>query len=170
MAKRNLRIGRACDPSRTVRASVGSYRPVDCQRRIIPDQPALVFVGIIVIDLIDDFGVRFERAKSVREAPRNEHLFAALGRQPFRDPHSIGWCSHTQVDRHVKDAPAQYPNDLGLRERRKLEMQASDGAALCRERLIVLHERRCYSRFAKSALIESLNEVAPIIEVSLASR
>jgi hypothetical protein len=59
---------------------VGSYRPVDCQRRIIPDQPTLVLLGIIVIDLIDDFGVRFEGAKSVRKSPRNEHLLAALSR------------------------------------------------------------------------------------------
>jgi hypothetical protein len=55
---------------------------------------------------------------------------------------------------------AQSPNELYLRRRRKLEMQATYGRLAEGERLIVLHEMDHNARLLEASLVVGLDEVA----------
>ena len=118
----------------------GRNRPADRQRRIVPDQALLAVRRIIIVDLVGDFGVRFERAIAVREAARNKQLLAALRRQGRGHPAPVSRRADAQVHGDVIDAAAQHANELALHARRHLKVQRAHRSALERQRLIVLNE------------------------------
>ncbi len=69
-----------------------------------------------------------------------EQLPPVLGRKLDRDMLAKSWRSAADVHSDVEDAATHHPHQFVLGERRRLEMQSTQGADFSRQRMIVLHE------------------------------
>src|ERR1700689_433226 len=52
--------------------------PRDSQRRIIPANSTIMGRRVVVVDLVENFGLRLQRAKSMWKPGRNENLIPIL--------------------------------------------------------------------------------------------
>ena len=64
------------------------------------------------------------------------------------------------IDRDIEDRAGADPHQLGLRLRRRLEMQPAQDAARRRQRVVLLHECRVDAVLAQHILAEDLGKEA----------
>ena len=158
---RNPRSGRASASLSESTASPRRDRPVDRERRVVPDESAVACRGIEFVDLVGDHGVGLERAEPVGKAARNEQLLAVPRRSASRRPSGRRSASRTRRSTATSyTLPCKTRTSLACAARRQLEMQAADGAAPGRIGLVVLHERRANPDFRKSLSVVALDEIA----------
>src|SRR6266480_183143 len=114
--------------------------PGNPQIRIVPKHASVVFRRVVVRHLVNDLGIRFQRAESMREPDGNKKLVPVGGTDDARHVLPIRRASLSQVNRHVKDRSPDHAHELDLGERRNLEMKPAHHAALHGKRMVVLDE------------------------------
>ena len=120
--------------------AVRRHAPVDAEVGIVPQHAAVAGGVVGVVDLVDDLRVGRQRDEAVQEAARHEDLRAVLGRDLLGDPPPVGRRAAARVDGDVEDRAPHHPHQLGLREGRRLVVQAAQRALLRRQALVVLDE------------------------------
>lgn len=96
--------------------------------------------AVIGADFVFDLGARFERAKAMRETGGHEQLRAIVRAQHPRHMAAVAWRTGANVHRHIENGAAHHTHEFGLRKRRCLKMQPTDGPGIIRARMVVLHE------------------------------
>src|SRR5262249_28652930 len=109
-------------------------------------------------DLVQDFGVGFERAIAVREAGWYVDLFPVFGADNDRRVPSEGWRSSTDIDRDIENAAARAADQFGLGRLADLKMHAADRASGCRQGVVFLHEGDVYAASRHGVLAPDLRE------------
>src|SRR5688572_6071342 len=115
-------------------------RPLDPEGRVVPAHPAVVAGRVDGRDLIEDFGVVFERLEAVGELARQVEHPAVVGRQFRADPLLEGRRVGAQVYAHVEDRAARAAHELALRVRGGLEVHPAQRALAAAEREVALDE------------------------------
>jgi len=136
-------------------------RPIDRKNRVVEYNSVIACRIVELIDFVCDYGVRLERAESVGETRRNEDLLTTRDRELNRSPSAIGRRIHPQIDHHIEYATRQNANQLRLRRRWALKMEAADRTSLAGKRLIVLYETRSDAEIGQGFLIICLDEITP---------
>ena len=90
---------------------------------------AVVIGGINLVDLIEDYAIRHQRAETVRKPRRDQELISRRFVQFNRQMLAVGRGRASQIDDHVEDSSSQYPNELGLS---KAAAPGSAGHGRCR--------------------------------------
>src|SRR6516164_3407800 len=137
----------------------GADRPVDGKRWVVPGKTPVALGRIIVIDLIGDHRVRFERAETMRKAARDEKLLAPISSQRIGCPSTIGRGANAEIHCNVIDAAAQHANKLRLRFGRRLEVKASNGSRPDRKRFVILNETRSQTELLARTLTVCLGKM-----------
>ena len=81
--------------------------------------------------LIDDLGIWLERAETVGEALRNYDLGPFDGTKFDAHGSPESWRALADVHCDVEDAAPSNTNELVLRQRRYLKMEAANGGSPC---------------------------------------
>src|SRR2546423_12605845 len=115
-------------------------RPLDGERRIVPNQTAFVFRRVMGGGFVDKIGTFGEHDKAMREAGRNPDLavvFSAhLGAYPARESRR----RFAKVNGDIEHAPIDDANKLPL-ALSQLIVEAAQNVAP-RARMVVLHKNR----------------------------
>ncbi len=90
--------------------------------------------------LVEDFDIRLERDERMRKSGRDQQLTPVFRRELDRDIPAESRRRTANVDRDVEDAAARDAHQLGLRERRRLKVQAPQRAGGRGNRVVVLNE------------------------------
>src|SRR5260370_7959502 len=114
--------------------------PLDAQAGVGPMDAAVVLGGIHVVDLIEDYAVGLQRTKAVGEPCRDQELLSRRLAQLDCQMLAVTSGRAPQIHDDIEDPPSQNANQLGLRERRNLEVQAADGSGGARPRLVILDQ------------------------------
>ncbi len=97
------------------------------------------------------------------EAARGEQLAAILRRKLRAGPPAEGRRSLADIDGHVEHSAADHPHQLVLHERRPLEMQAAQYAAMLGHGVVVLHELRVEPVLRQQPAAVGLGEEAALV-------
>jgi len=125
-----------------------------------------VFGRVIAVYLVDDLGVRLERAKAVGKPFRHEQLVAFGRAQHDCDMAAVARRAPADVDRDIEDRAFTDAYQLCLGGRRSLEMQAAHDAGVDRQRMVFLNERSIDAVLAQHILAKDLGEKAARIAVA----
>src|SRR6266478_9655416 len=107
---------------------VSRYRPGDAERGIAPQKPTIVLGRIIAAYFVDDLGIGLERAITVGEPFRYRDLVALRSAEHHRNMAAETWRAPADIDGDIEDRPRRHAQQLGLGERRNLEMQTAHHA------------------------------------------
>src|SRR6056297_795365 len=122
-----------------MRAGPG-HPPIHADIRVVERDCPVAFGRIGGRAFIDDLGLWHARHEPMREPDRHQKLSTVLKAELGAHPLAEGRAAFADVDRHIEKRAAPAPNQLGLRMRRRLKMQAAYRARPPRERMIVLHK------------------------------
>ena len=103
---------------------------------------------IVGAHLVDDLGIRLERAIAVGEAFRYEDLVPVGSAEHRRDMTTETRGTRADVDGDVEDRPPRNAQELGLGKRRNLEVESTNHPLVCRQRVVVLYEVNVKTVFA----------------------
>ena len=145
----------------------GCDRPGHGDVRIVPANAAFVRRRVIRRHFIVHDDVVFQREKSVCKAGRNVKLMTGFSRQFRRNMLAEGRRATANIDRDIENSAAQHADQLGLRGRRRLEMQAAQRAGPFRVGLVVLDEAAIDAERAQPRFVKGLDEPAALVEVPL---
>src|SRR5665213_2099797 len=144
----------------------GGYRPGDAEHGIVPAYATLMRRRIVVIDLVDNLGVRLQRAEAMGKSRRDEDLVPIPGAQHCCDMLTIRRRTGANIDGDIEERAAQHAQKLRLGEGCDLKMETAHDAALARQRVIVLNKIVLDPNFRKRALAEGHRKEAAIVEVA----
>ena len=96
-------------------------RPVDPERRVIPQQPAIVLGGIVPGHFVNHLGIRLQGAKTMGESLGDEELVPRFRAQPATHMLSIAGRASADIHRHVQNRAPYHADQLGLGRGRRLK-------------------------------------------------
>jgi hypothetical protein len=114
--------------------------PVDPQRRVVVADPLARVRGVRGGHLVGDLRGVLERKEALAEALGHVEHAVLAGAQLDALPVHVGRRLGPQVDDDVEDGAARDAEELGLRDRRALEVEAPQGSALVVEDHVGLHD------------------------------
>src|SRR5262249_12580932 len=117
--------------------------------------------------LVEKVGNVAEDKKTMGQAGRDPQLPLVFVTQLHAYPPAPRGAAFTDVDGHVVDGAASRPNQLALRMRRQLVVQAAQNAAL-RSRMVILDEGdRAADGVVEQPLVEALREESALVPEDL---
>src|SRR5205814_8330995 len=99
-----------------------------------------------------------QRAIAVGKDLGDEKLVALRGAEHSRDVMPESWRTPANIDGNIEDRTGRDAQQLGLGERRGLEMQAAQHACAHRQRVIVLDKVNVNSVLPQHVFLEYLGE------------
>ena len=143
------------------------FAPVHADGRIIIADAAVAFLAVEIIHLVAELHVVRQRLEPVAEAAGDhEHAFVFRA-ELHGDPLLIGGAPFAQIHGHVQDGAPGYADQLGLRHRRVLEMNAAEDALLGAVALVVLDKIIVQAHFLKVPGAPCLHEITPLVPEDL---
>lgn len=136
--------------------------PVDAQRRVIPGNGSLALRSIIVVTLILEDRLIAQHGESVRKSTGDKQHTVVLFRQFHCHMLSEGGTTPADIHSHIEDCTTYHPHQLGLSERRLLEMQATHHTGHT-PAFVVLNEMGSAHILFKFILTERLKKIASCI-------
>ncbi len=116
--------------------------------------------GVVIGDLVDDLGIRLERAVAVGEPLRDPELQPVLGAEGDGSVAAVGRRTDADVHDHVEDGATRNPDELVLGLGGHLVMQAAHDALGPRAGVVVLDEHGVEAGVPQRALIVGLGKEA----------
>lgn len=140
----------------------GRYPPVDTQA-FVEYADAPVRLGMVeLVALVLEHRRLAQHGESVGEPFRDEELPVVVLRQLHGHVPSVGRRAFPDVHGHVEHLALDAPHQLGLRERRPLEVQAAHHA-VGGHALVVLHELHAADLLLKLPAGIALEEVSALV-------
>ena len=138
------------------------YAPVDA-KAVVEDADAPVRFGMVeLIALVLEHRRLAQHGETVGEALRDEELPVVVLRQLHGHVPAVSRAALADVHRHVEHGTLDASHQLGLRERRTLEVQAAHHA-VGGHALVVLHELHAADLLLKLPAGIALEEVSALV-------
>ena len=138
--------------------ALGRYAPVNAQALVKDADAPVRFRVIELVALVLEHRRLAQHGETVGEALRDEELPVVVLRQFYGHVLPVSGRAFPDVNGHVQHLAFDAPHQLGLRERRTLEVQPPHHA-VARHALVVLHELHVTDFLVKFSLRETLEEI-----------
>jgi len=133
--------------------------PVYAEGGVVEADASFRLGMVELIALVLEDGDIGEDGKAVSKALGDEELTVVALVELHGNVTAVGGRAGAQVDGHIEHGTTNATHELGLRERRALEMETADDAARAHA-LVVLHEVDVSDLCLEVALGEGLEEIA----------
>jgi hypothetical protein len=148
------------------RGTLGRHRPTNAEVRVVPQKPLLVRRAVDVGYGVPDFGIRGERAKTVRKSFRDPKLCIRFRRKLDRNVFPIRGRRSPDIDSNIQDCTANTTDELALGSRSNL-MQPPYRSDRPRKRLVMLNKRDIADVRLKEIATEKLDEMTSAVTMTL---
>ena len=99
----------------------------------------------------------------MRKASGNKQLRAIFGTQRVTCPVPIGWTAFADIDGHIENRATTAAHELGLGMWRRLKVEPSHSASLCRQGMVVLYKVHADTEICIHAPAVCLGKEATVI-------